>query len=81
MNDLIKEIATKHGLEDIKVEEHNQMFGNRLYQVRATDQHGNRHGFDYVPNPQQPRSSKKQKIDQMILSLREMSTPEPSRLQ
>lgn len=81
MNDLITTIAAKHGLDDIEVEEHNQMFGNRLYQVRATDCHGNRHGFDYVPNPQQPRSIKEQKIDQMMLSLREMSTPEPSRLQ
>ena len=81
MNDLITTIAAERGLDDVEVEEHDQMFESRLYQVRTTDRHGNIHGFDYVPNPQQPRSIKEQKVDQMMLALREMSKSEPSRLQ
>lgn len=73
MNELITTIAEERGLTDIDVSEHNQLFGSRLYQVRITDANGDRHGFDYVPNPQQPRSIREQKVDQMVLSLSEMS--------
>lgn len=74
MKDLIKTTAGKHGVGDVTVTAHRQMFGTTLYRVRTTDGRGNRHGFDYVPNPQQPRSIHEQKLDQLMLGLKDMAT-------
>lgn len=72
--ELIEDIATEHDL-DVMLEEHDQLIDSTLYQVRAYDDDGNRHGFDYVPNPNQPLPTHTQKIDRMMLGLSDMVSP------
>lgn len=71
--ELAEEAARKYGMDPV-IQRHDQMMGTTLLKVHAYDGHGQRHGFDYVPNPQQPRTVHKQKLDQLMVSLKDMAT-------